>query len=188
MTVEDIFRKLSAHMIKGVMLHEQMANYYDFLNLHGYKRCHEYRTLEEMCGLRKLHRYYVNHYDRLIPEDKVDDPEAIPASWYKYARQDVDITTKKNAVRLGIDKWVEWEIETKDLYQKMYKELMDLGEVASANKIACWVVDVDKELKHANRKAITLKSVDYNLDYVCMEQDELHDKYKKKIKNLGECL
>ena len=31
MTVEEIFRDLSAHMVKGVMIHEQLADYYDFL-------------------------------------------------------------------------------------------------------------------------------------------------------------
>ena len=35
MTVEEIYAELSAHMIKGIMMHEQLANYYDFLGLEG---------------------------------------------------------------------------------------------------------------------------------------------------------
>ena len=40
MTVDEIFSKLSGHMIKGLMIHDQMSDYYDFLSLRGYKRCH----------------------------------------------------------------------------------------------------------------------------------------------------
>ena len=31
MTLEEIYSELSAHMIKGLMIHDQMSNYYCFL-------------------------------------------------------------------------------------------------------------------------------------------------------------
>ena len=182
MTVEEIFRDLSTHGIKGVMLHEQMADYYDFLNLHGYKRCHEYHMFCEMKALRKLHRYFINHFNRLIEEDAFENPDAIPSSWYRYKRQDVDANTKRSAVKSGIEKWVSWEEETKDLYQKMYKELMDIGEVAAAKKVACMVHDVDCELKWAQRKHIDLVTADYSISYIMGEQNYLHDWYVDKMR------
>ena len=42
MTIEEIFGRISQHMIRGMMTHDQLASYYDFLGLRGYKRCHEY--------------------------------------------------------------------------------------------------------------------------------------------------
>ena len=182
MTVEEIFKKLLAHQIKGVMTHEQLANYYDFMNLHGYKRCHEYHAKREFDDMRKLQRYYINHFNKLIEEERVNDPEIIPASWYKYTRQEVDASTKRQAVKTGVEKWVEWETETKRLYEDMYNELLDLGEVAAAQKIACFVCAVDKELKWAQRKHINLLASDYNISYILGEQDHLHDWYKKKMR------
>lgn len=85
MTVEEIYSKILQHMIKGLMFHEQMANYYDFLGLKGYKRCHEYHYLEENCAMRTLNRYFINHHNKLIPKLEVSDPEIIPNSWYKYS-------------------------------------------------------------------------------------------------------
>ena len=41
MTREEIFTSLLNHMVKGLMVHDQMANYYDFLGLEEYKDCHE---------------------------------------------------------------------------------------------------------------------------------------------------
>ena len=184
MTVEDIYSKLAAHMIQGLMAHEQLANYYDFLGLKGYKRCHEYHYLEETCNYRKLCRYFINHHNKLIPESEVDNPEIIPQSWYKYSRQDVDTTTLTNAVKNGVSTWVNWEKQTKQLYEEMYKELMDINEVASAMKIKEFICDVDKELKCAERKYLELKAVDYSLEYVISVQHDIHDKYKKKMKEL----
>lgn len=181
MTVDEIFKNLSAHMIKGVMIHEQMADYYDFLNLHGYKRCHEYHMYNELKSMRRMHRYYLNHYNKLIEESIIDSPDIIPTSWYRYDRQDVDVNTKRSAVRTGIEKWLSWEEETKALYGEMYRELMGVDEVATAKKIRKLICAVDKELKCAYRKSIELKDVDYSIGYILGEQQKLHDMYKRRM-------
>ena len=46
MTIKEIYAQIAEHMIKGMMIHEQLANYYDFLGLKGYKRCHEYHYMK----------------------------------------------------------------------------------------------------------------------------------------------
>ena len=33
MTVSEIFEKLNSHLVEGVMLHDQLAEYYDFFKL-----------------------------------------------------------------------------------------------------------------------------------------------------------
>ena len=184
MTVDEIFKEISSHMIYGIMFHTQQADMYDFLNLHGYKRMSEYHLFCEMKSMRKLHRYYLNHFNKLIEEDDVGNPNVIPTTWYRYARQDVDANTKRNAVKTAIESWVEWEEKTKDMYEQMYHELMNLGEVAAAQKISCFLCDVDKELKYAQRKHITLKATDYSIDFIEFEQENLHDCYKEKMKEI----
>ena len=184
MTVEEIFKNLSTHMIKGVMIHEQMANYYDFLNLHGYKRCHEYHMMKEMCSHRSLCRYYINHYNKLIPEDEFDTPAFIPESWYSHVRQDVDTATIKTSVKTGLVKWVEWERDTKALYQQMYSELIALNEIASAMKVKEFICDVDCELKKAERYLLSKEAVGYDIVMIVSEQKDKHDKYKKKLENV----
>ena len=182
MTVDEIFSELSAHMIKGLMVHDQFCDYYDFLNLAGYKRANEYRYKKEMCNYRRLHRYVINHYGKLIQEKRVDDPEVIPSSWYRYSRDEVDANTKRNAVKTGIERWVAWEKETKTLYEMAYRELLDAKQEASAIFIQKYIEDVDCELKWAERKAIELDSVDYSLAFIIGEQKRIHDKYKEKMK------
>jgi len=162
------------------MVHEELANYYDFLGLKGYKRCHEYHFIQETMNYRSLNRYFINHHNMLIPNVRVDDPEIIPESWYAHKREDVDITTEKNAVKTGLTKWVEWERETKKLYEQMYQELMNMGEVASAQKILCFVKDVDCELKKAERYWLNKEATGYDMTEIIAEQDKKHRKYQMK--------
>lgn len=183
MTVAEIFAEINTHMIGGIMLHDQFAEYYDFLNLHGFKRCHEYHAMCEFSERRGLVRYYISHYNKLLPENAAKNPEVIPASWRGYTRQEVDAGTKKRAVRDGFSRWCEWEAETKKLYEKAYTNLMELGEVAAACKVGELVKDVDRELKRASRKQAELASTDYDLAAVYLCQPEMHEKYKKKSKH-----
>ena len=186
MTAEEIYSELSAHKIKGMMLHENLANYYDFLGLKGYKLCHEYHFLEETCSFRKLNRYYINHHNKLIPEKDIEPIKVIPDSWYRATRMDVDISTKRNAIKSGLTIWHSWEVETKKLYEKMYKELMEIDEVASALYIKNCVCDVDKELKQVEKYMLNKMAIDYDLAVIIPEQHEWHDKYKCKMKDVGE--
>lgn len=185
MTVDEIYSKLAQHMTEGIMLHEQLANYYDFLGLRGYKRCHEYHFLKEICSYRSLCRYYINHHNTLIPYLPVKSPKIIPENWQKFTRQDVDAATKKNAVKNGFTVWESWERETKKLYEQMYKELTELDEIAFAEEIRKFVLDSDKELKNAEREALRLKAMDFDMPTIICEQKEIHDRYKKKEEKVG---
>lgn len=182
MTVEEVYKAIAAHMVEGVMFHGEMANYYDFLGLRGYKRCHEYHFYCESKNFRCLNRYFINHHSKLIEEEKVDQPSVIPESWFRYKREDVSPTDIRNAVKTGVEKWVAWERETKKLYEDIYAELMNSGAVASAKHVMCYICDVDRELKKAERHWLKLKMSDYDLGAILAEQDHLHDKYLRKMK------
>lgn len=181
MTVSEIFGSIIKHMIEGFMIHEELANYYDFLNLKGYKRCHEYHYYCESKAYRKLYSYYVNHYNKLVQHDDPEAPHSIPMNWFNHERKDVDVSTKRSAVKTAVEAWVSWESETKDFYQKMFSELMKIDEIASAKKVMCLICDVNKELKMAENRLLTLKTVDYDISYILQEQHALHAKFKAKI-------
>ena len=180
MTLLEIYDKLSNHILTGMMIHEQMANYYDFLGLEGYKRCHEYHFFKETMHYRNVCRYFINHHNMLIPEGLVDVPDLIPESWYMHSRQDVDQETKRKSVKLGLEKWVEWERDTKKFYQDMYNELLEIGKTASALEIACLIKDVDCELKKAERYHLNKEAIGYDMTVIVAEQKKKHNKYKKK--------
>lgn len=182
MTVEEIFNKIASHMIEGIMYHDEFAKAYDFLGLYGYARCQDYHHLEETQAYRNVSHYYEKHYFKLLTPTNISHPDIIPQTWYKYTTQDVDNSTKKGAIKDLMNKWIYWEEETKKLYQKMRQELYNIGEVAAALYIDILVQDVDKELRHAQKKLIELETISYDLITIMSEQEKLYKKYKRKLR------
>lgn len=180
MTVEEIFAKLKRHSIKGIMFHAQMADYFDFLNLYGYRRMHEHRYTEESINLLCLSKHYINQYNRLIPEERVDDPRVIPDNWYSHERANVIQSERKTFIMQAFDKWYNWEIETKNLYQEAYSELCKLNEMTSAGIVKNMLMSTEKELKDACKMKLTLRMTDYDMPTIYLCQEELSKKYEEK--------
>ena len=59
MTCEEIFSKITNHMVKGLMVHEQLSNYYEFLGLPCYSKCHDEHFMKESKMYRKMYHYYI---------------------------------------------------------------------------------------------------------------------------------
>jgi len=72
--------------------------------------------MEEIKGYECLLHYYSTHYHKLLNTNDVPNPDIIPGTWYKYNTMEVDTNTKRNTVKTLMEKWVEWERETKKLY------------------------------------------------------------------------
>ena len=156
MDISEIFARLKSHALEGMVFHDEMVRYFDFLNMDAHKERHLRQYEEETEGYRKLCDYYMSRYNRLIPEQPMERQDVIPESWYRYSRFDVDTGTRNNAVKVASGRWVDWERETKSLYEETCKELMEQGEVASAKFVSCMLEAVDTELAEAEATHIDL--------------------------------
>ena len=169
-------------MVKGMMVHKQLSDYYNFLGLKGYSTCHEYHFLQETKGYKNFCNYVINHYYKLIKDDRIEDPRVVPQSWFNYEKKDVDVSTKRKAVKDGADKWLDWEKETKELYEYVYRELINNGDVGFAIELSKYIQDVSQEVVNAYQDVIDLRSVDYDMTYVLQLQDDKQRKYKKMLR------
>lgn len=171
MTCDEVFKKIINHMVEGLMVHEELSNYYLFLGLPKYAKCHEKHYFFENKTYKKFYNYYITTYNKLIPNIKVSVPEVIPQSWYQYVRQDVDMKTKQTAVKAGLEKWVEWEQDTYVLYQEMYKELIALNKVHDAIIVKELICDVKEELDNITQYHLNKLSTNYDMVYIIEEQE-----------------
>lgn len=184
MTLHEIFTEIAQHMIKGVMTHEQFSQYYLFLGLNGYSKCHYYHYLAETKSFCKLCKYYIAHHNKLIDEGRIENPHIIPDSWYSYTRQDVDSATARKAVKSGLEAWRDWEAETKRLYSTMYSELLKMGEAADAAYLMCLISDVDHELCKVEKYRLEKEKTGYDMGSILAEQKHKKEKYSEKICHL----
>lgn len=187
MTLEEIVSLVAQRLLQGSMNHQQFCDYYSFLGLEGYKFFHEYHFLEQTINYKDFTNYYMQHYDRLVSKFSIDSLTSIsivPDNWYNYTRQDVDLNTKRNAIKNGLQKYSNWEKETKKFLEDMYVEANNIHEIGIAIQIKKCIIEVDKEIKKAEKCLLEIKSTDFDLPTVISKQDFLIKKYKKKIKQL----
>lgn len=180
MNIDEIFTKLCAHMCEGVMYHAEMVRAYEFLGLWGFAQCHTHHCFEEKVGHRHFEHYYACHYFKLIQYPEIERPKIISDTWYKYTAQAVDTNTKRQAVKELMTRWVDWEKETKKLYQSMRKELTEIGELDAAMCLDKYICDVSKELSHAEKKLLKLEAMGYDINEIMHENQKLRKKYKEE--------
>jgi hypothetical protein len=183
-SVAEIYTEINRRQIAALMIHSQMANYFDFLGLHGYKRLHEYQYYAEMAENRLINRYYINHHNQLIEDADVGEVSVIPAAWYKADRMVVGKSTKQKAVEDAFTQYRAWEVETKEVYEHYAVRLREIGKEADALRIDCLVKDVDRELKKLDRMMIDLISTGYDIVYIVDSQHDIHEKYRKKTEKV----
>ena len=185
MATIDIFNDIYRHQIEGVMFHEKVAMMYDFMGLKGYKRVHEYHTMDEFINARSTQRYAVNHLDKMIDAESINSPLVIPMNWRTAGRFDVGENDRKTMVAKLFEKWRAWETDTKKFYEDRFKALTDMGEIACANKVNMLIKDVDTELKRLEREYLDLKAVGFDMVHIMERQDKLHDEYAEKMREIG---
>ena len=64
--LQQLYSELINRMKQGVEMHEQLADYYAFLHLPGYQKCHEYQMLCELLTYRKAKDMYMKEYNQLV--------------------------------------------------------------------------------------------------------------------------
>ena len=57
--MEGQYEKVITRILDGVMFHEQMMLYYNFLGLNGYSICHKYHYLSELNSYNSVLEYYI---------------------------------------------------------------------------------------------------------------------------------
>ena len=187
MPFEEICKLIAQRLLQGCMNHEQFANYYDFLGLEGYSIFHEYHFFEQMHGYREFITYYIDHQDKLVQDfspNSLSTFNIIPDNWYDYTREDVDINTRRNAVKSGLEKYIHWEKETKKFLEDMYTQATQQGFVGISIQIKKYIKSVEEEIKHANKVYLEIKATDYDMPTVVAKQDYLIKKYSKKLRQI----
>ena len=184
MSIDLIFSELAGHQLEGVMLHAELSNYFDFLALSGFTAQQEYRFLEESKEDRELHRYYIEHFNRMIDISTVnlDSASRIPRDMFTMTRYDLINDDRRMAIKAAFDEWVTWERDTRRFLEGIYVKLFDESAISAGNFVLQKISDVAEELRQAEEQSLMLQSMDYDLPNIYDMQDDYFKFYTKKIK------
>lgn len=177
---EQVYSTIDEHMCKAISFHEQLADYFCFLGLQGFKRMLEYQYMKECADKRTLHKRYIDYHHKLIPVKQVQYPVLIPSDWMRYKTTDIDDSVVPKFVRSAIEQYKSWEEKTKELYEEQCDILKGAGMVTDEEYVKGLIADVDKELKKVHRMYERMKGTGYDVTMIHGMQDKYHEKYKKK--------
>lgn len=177
---ESVYNVINEHMCKGVAFHEQLADYFCFLGLKGYKKMLEYQYMKECAEKRDLHRRYIEVHQKILPVKQVRIPEFIPSDWSRYTTEDIDDTVVSKFVRAALKEWKNWEEKTKDLYEDQCDILMQAGLISDSEFVKDLIVDVEKEMKKVAQIMESLNGTGYDATMIHSQQDKYNKTYKKK--------
>lgn len=178
----DIMQKVIKRKLKGVMFHDDLQNSFDFLDMHGFKREQEYRTLSEMAEFKSLCRYVINHYDKM-PDKKVDRVEVNPLNLkFIEKRKDVSPEQKKQMLKMLFEMWCEWEEETIEILECYVTALAKMEHNVDSIKVKSLLEDVTMEYKYIERRLIEYNNVGWELHHIYSIQHDIHEHFKEKLK------
>lgn len=149
-------------MLKGIMYHKQLEDYFRFLGLEGLA-CQQYdRFMSESAAYSRLCRFHLKTMNKLMRQEAPEYESIIPESWYKHKRQDVDDSTRREGVRAAFSIWTTWEKETLAEYERMAAQLRAEGKERCALYFDEFVREVAEELETAERMWLELMTANYD--------------------------
>lgn len=181
--IEDMYKQIDERMCQALSFHEQLADYFCFLGLQGFKRMAEFQYMKECAERRKMHRRYIDMHNKVLPVEDYRKPMMIPKEWSKHTRHDIDDSVIPKYVKMALTEWYEWEKETKEIYEDVCEQFRSMGLVADEEFIKRLILDVEKECKKIMRMYENLNGTGYDVTQIHGMQDKLHEKYKKKYED-----
>lgn len=136
MTIENIYGTITARIIESMMFHDQASQMYCFIGLYSYEKRHRELYYAEAEAYKDVCDYYIVNYGKILKQKRVHDPDIIKSDLYYENKNRVSYAKKKEIEKHISDSFSTWRKETKMLYERMYKELIMMGEIASANEIS----------------------------------------------------
>ena len=186
MDLRVIFQRLSTRQIGGLMFHEQLMNYYQFLGLDGYAKCQQYHYISETLSHARLNKFAIKYYSILVRPNQVKDPDIIPSRWYDYIRELIEDDARKEAIEFGLGEWIKWESDSCAIYSSAYLDLMNAGEIAAAEFVKELTMDAEEELTLAKDEKLKKSAMNYDIVSILEEQETYEKMFSKKIRKSKE--
>lgn len=179
-SAKEVYSAICSRQVVALMFHDEMADFFDFLGLYGFKQMHECQYCKESDERRHLKNFYMQQHNRILMQDDVEPVEVIPSDWNKYTRMDVTVPVRKQAVQRAVEQYRAWEVETKALYERCAYYLLEWHMISDFNKINGLIEDVSCELKCLEKLCLQLKAMDYDPGYIESIQEHYHHKYSEE--------
>lgn len=173
MTTHNVFTKLANRMVGAMMIHTQLTELFNFIDLKPDAKRQRKQLHEETDGLLKLEKYASQHHHILITSNNPPQVDILNLGMLKQQNDELSPDNKIYLIQYAMKKWIEWEKESKIMYEDSYRNLVDMSEIAAADFVLQYVKDVDKELRDAELLYRVRDAIDWDLATIYDKQARL---------------
>jgi hypothetical protein len=173
MPMHEIFKKLSNRMVGAMMIHTQLTELFNFIDLEADAKRQKKQLHEESDGLLKLEKYASQHYHILITSNNPPQVDILNLGMLKQQNDELSPDNKIYLIQYALKEWIEWEKKSKIIYEDAYRNLVDMSEIATADFVLQYVKDVDKELRDAELLYRVRDAIDWDLATIYDKQARL---------------
>lgn len=171
--MHEIFKKLSNRMVGAMMIHTQLTELFNFIDLEADAKRQKKQLHDESDGLLKLEKYAAQHHGVLITATNPPQVDILNLSMLKKPNLELSPDDKKSLIQYGMNEWINWEKDSKVLYEDSYRNLLEISEIAAADFVLQYVKDVDKELRDAELLYRVRDAIDWDLATIYDKQARL---------------
>lgn len=173
MTTHNIFTKLANRMVGAMMVHTQLTELFNFIDLKSDAKRQKKQLHEETDGLLKLEKYAAQHHHILITSDNPPQVDILNFDILERPNDKLSPDDKIHLIQYALKEWIEWEKKSKVIYEDSYRNLIDMSEIATADFVLQYVRDVDKELRDAEFLYRVRDAIDWDLPTIYDKQARL---------------
>lgn len=173
MATHNIFTKLANRMVGAMMVHTQLTELFNFIDLKSDAKRQKKQLHEETDGLLKLEKYAAQHHHILITSNNPPQVDILNLSMLKQPNDKLSPDNKIYLIQYALKEWIEWERESKIIYEDAYHNLVDMSEIAAGDFVLQYVRDVDKELRDAELLYRVRYAIDWDLATIYDKQVRL---------------
>ena len=174
MTTHNVFTKLANRMVGAMMIHTQLTELFNFIDLKSDAKRQKKQLHEESDGLLKLEKYVAQHHHMLITSNNPPQVDILNIGILKQHNDELSPDNKIYLIQYAMKEWIEWEKESKIMYEDAYRNLVDMSEIATADFVLQYVRDVDKELRDAELLYRVRDAIDWDLATIYDKQARLN--------------
>lgn len=145
------------------MTHTQLTELFNFIDLETDAKRQKNQLHEETDGLLKLEKYAAQHHHMLITSDDPPQVDILNLSMLKQPNDKLSPDDKVYLIQYAMKEWIEWEKESKIIYEDAYRSLVEISEIAAADFVLRYVRNVDKELRDAELLYRVRDAIDWDL-------------------------
>ena len=145
------------------MTHTQLTELFNFIDLETDAKRQKNQLHEETDGLLKLEKYAAQHHHVLITSDDPPQVDILNLSMLKQPNDKLSPDDKVYLIQYAMKEWIEWEKESKIIYEDAYRSLVEISEIAAADFVLRYVRNVDKELRDAELLYRVRDAIDWDL-------------------------